>query len=568
MTTNQTHIFGKLTEWVKMCQFSGASPSYRFLGCVLGVVFVAASFLMIWLGAGPITGPWDVVSLLNACWRISNGQIPHIDFHNPIGPFTYLPIVAGMKITGPSTSAIAYGSVVIVLVLIPWAWGIASSRLQPFGAFIFSLFCGFLLISPRPLGFAIRDTTYAMIYNREGYVLLSMFLLGHFLLTRKSEGDRSMLSGLSIGFLFGLIFYCKITYFAAALGSALLGIMLSRRSGLWFVGASGGTLAACALFYLCVHVSPVAYLKDVITAGQSQLPAMRLHLLEEAVVTNSVLIYLTAVMLCLCTYVNYSSYKPARFSVRLWLVAVWIIGIALFIDGGNAAQGRGGDDPLFFVAGMIVFELFRRQNCEQMDIRKSGARLLYIGTTLIGLPLFCGSILVADIASFSYSAVWNLVRRPSFDVSRRIDSKPLGDLLVPASAQRLSSYWPANQFPLRINEGIGLLRKHLSEKDKVTTFGFTDPFSFACGLQPPSGGDQWWDINMDFSLSRHPSPEQFLGEVSLVMIPRRVPGIQGWNFDTDDAMLQIYGNYLQNNFVQIDSSESWTLYRRRLLSIN
>ncbi len=561
--TGNNRLVRAISGALEACLYSATIPSYRFLGWLLGFIFAGASIAMLCLGAAPIAGPWDVVSLLNAGWRIINGQIPHIDYHNPIGPLTYVPIVIGMKIGGVCTAAIVYGSVLLLVCFVPWAWKMAAARFPPFIAFIFVLFCGFLLISPRPLGFAIRETTYAMIYNREGYFLLSLLLIVVFLPSREAGKSGAVLDGLSTGLLLGLLFYCKVTYFAVGVASTVLGIAMKPRTGKWFFEAAVGLAVVSVALRLFFHIHPTAYIADIITAGHSQLPAMRLQLLKQALSSNLTWLYLSLLLVGLWSRVDETEAKTLLSRTRLWLIAGWILGMALFIESGNAAQRGGVEDPLFFVAGLIILESFRRQNKEQVQTAKSPARLVYAAHVWVVLPLFCGTIMAADSASFAYASAWDLLKRPSFPGSRRIHAQGLRDLLVPESTQHLTSYWPAREFPLRINEGLDLLGKILTKGDKVTTIGFTDPFSLAFGLPPALDGNQWWDVNFSFDLKRHPSPEQFLGDVSLVMVPRRVAGVQGWNFDSEDAMLELYGNYLHSHFREFDSSEAWTLYRRQ-----
>jgi hypothetical protein len=331
----------------------------------------------------------------------------------------------------------------------------------------------------------------------------------------------------------------------------------------WFFGVAAGFLGVCVAFYILFHINLRAYLSDIAMSAQSQSPAMRIELLKQGLRNNLLWIYLAFVCLCFWTYVDQSSPKSPRSSFRLWLTAAWILTIALCVEAGNAAQRGGVEDPIYFVAGLVVLESFRRRNWEQMQAMKSQARLMHAASVLLVLSLFCLPILARDIASFSYSSAWNLVRRPSFDASRRIRAGPLRDLLVPASTQHITEYWPARDFPLRINEGLDLLRRHLSKGDTVTVMGFTDPFSFALGITPARDENQWWHLDFTFDRRNHPSPTQFLGSVSLVVVPRNFDNVQGRGFENVDAMLEIYGNYLQANFAQVDSSEAWSLYRRR-----
>src|SRR5271168_4199303 len=83
------------------CVFSDARPPRRYFAFILVALFAAMFSVMLWLGAPPIRdGAWDIIMLLNGGWRVFSGQIPHVDYHNPIGSLTYLLIAFGMKVAG------------------------------------------------------------------------------------------------------------------------------------------------------------------------------------------------------------------------------------------------------------------------------------------------------------------------------------------------------------------------------------------------------------------------------------------------------------------------------------
>src|SRR5215467_12890696 len=132
---------------------------FRRAGYTLLELFLILEMMLIGGGAPPIDEPWDMVLPLDGGWRIASGQVPHTDFHNPIGPLTYLLVAFGMKVAAPSTSSIAYGSALLLAILLPWAWYIASARVPWAVAFIFVVFGGIFLVSPHPPGFGVRETS-------------------------------------------------------------------------------------------------------------------------------------------------------------------------------------------------------------------------------------------------------------------------------------------------------------------------------------------------------------------------------------------------------------------------
>ena len=142
---------------------------------LIAALFVAAlAYLILAMGPSHIMAPWDVFILLNEAWRILCGQVPHTDFHNPIGPLTYSLIALGMKIGDVSLVGYTYGNVLFLVVASIWASLVFFSRLRPIYALLLTLFVAILAVATRPLGYSPSITTYAMIYNRYGWILLAI----------------------------------------------------------------------------------------------------------------------------------------------------------------------------------------------------------------------------------------------------------------------------------------------------------------------------------------------------------------------------------------------------------
>jgi len=520
---------------------------------------------MLYLGASPINdGAWDVVILLNGGWRIVSGQIPYVTFHTPVGPLIYLLVAFGMKVVGPSTAAIPLGTVLLAGCLLPWAWSIAAPRFPPFLAFVYTLFSGFLLIAPRPLGLGIRETSYAMIYNREGDVLISMLFILLFLPRLKQAYDKPIFEGLSIGFLLALILYCKVTYFIVACASVPLGVVSSRPSWKWLWSIAAGFIGIGLVAFLLFRIGLWAYIRDVMSSGHAQSMAMRMQLLKYDVVVNLPWLYLIFVCLMLWTFIDKASGRILLSAAGSWLIAAWPIGVSVGLDAGNT--GGRVDNPLFFISALIPLEGFRRRHREQMQLPRSSPCLVQLATYMIILPHFCFQILFQDASAFAYANGWDLLKRSSFDTSRQLHARPLRDLRVPPGGTLIGAYWYIRDFPDKLNDGLDLLRKHLSGDDRVTTFGYVDPFSFAFGLKPCRDINLWWDLNQNFTINVHPAPDEFLGSATLVMVPIPDSRYSSAASETLDAMMKLYKPYLQENFELVDTSQAWLLYRRRSAS--
>jgi hypothetical protein len=494
--------------------------------------------------------------------------VPHTDFHNAIGPLTYLLVAFGMKIAAPSSSSIVYGSALLLAILLPCAWYIASARIPWALGFLFVVFAGLFLVSPCPPGFGIRETSYAMIYNRQGYVLESILLLSLFLKPRDSVKRSVAIEGLLVGVLLALLFYCKITYFLTAITLMAFAVVLDMRSLRWLLSSVGAFVGVLLAFFAIFHINPHSYLLDIAAAGLSQSSKMRIELLSRDLAGHGTRAHLGGdaariyiLLFCLGVWTLAGNWvgRP-RFAVRhLWLVAGAIVAASLLISSGNASQDSGAD-PLYFVAAIVLLELLRRQNGAQVAHPGSLGRFVYIISLLLMLPIFCGPILARDAASSAYVITWDITKRPAFPEFQRMHSVHLRNFYVPSSSDHITAYWPAREYPARINDGIDLLQKYIRKSDRLTTIALTNPFSFAVGAMPARDGLLWWRPGYSYDKKHHPSAEAFLGDTTLVMIPLVPPSRFG--FDTVDVLLGLYGDYLRANFHELASTDTWRLYQR------
>jgi hypothetical protein len=221
------------------------------------------------------------------------------------------------------------------------------------------------------------------------------------------------------------------------------------------------------------------------------------------------------------------------------------------------------DNPLFFSGCVIPLERFRRRNEGQMQVPMSQACLVQLTAYMIILPHFF-RILAQDAGAFAEAATWDIEKRPSFDASRQLHAGPLRDFRVPAEGTKLiDAYWYTRDFPYKMNDGLDLLRKHLSADDRVTTFGYTDPFSFAFGLKPCRDVNQCWGQTFSFNTNIYPPAEQFLGSATLVMVPIPDSRYTSSSREGLETMKRLYNNYLQENFELVDTSQDWLLYSHR-----
>lgn len=533
--------------------FTGdSSRSYRLLFLLLISIIASLTIILIGVGIPPITAlPTDISILLESGWRIINGQIPHLDYYSPLGSFTSLPIALGMKIGSPSASSIAYGNVLLLVIFTPWAWLIARDRLSALNAFLFALFMALLLVAPRPLGSPMSEVSYAMLYNRQAFVFLSILLIEIFITPRtpeRSSAKSQFIGGLSSGILLALIFYCKVNYFAIAIFAILLHLILVRFNKAWLIGFACGLLSVLITPVIVFDLNIFNYLADISLAAKSQDKIQKLHNLKGIFINNFYWLYLIFMLIIINSFKqNNDSHELSDLwhQTRPQIISTFVALAGIFICGTNS---QSTDIPLFFVAGLILLEHLRREFKLHNYSVNSFSGLKYFLTIAI-VTLFCATILLQDLGSITSAVLSNKLKFAAVSQSQQLDSKTISDLLV---IEKSSNY------PVMINDGLDLISPYKSKDSRILAMDFANPFSFALELPPPKGDALWWHYYHTFSEELFPEAEKVFRDVNLVIIPKQSEE----GSSASKYMKEIYGDYLQKNFQEQDDSQFWTLWTR------
>jgi hypothetical protein len=173
-----------------------------------------------------------------------------------------------------------------------------------------------------------------------------------------------------------------------------------------------------------------------------------------------------------------------------------------------------------------------------------------------------GPLLVKDLISIGVTTQWRAYRQ-SPDAQQRFEAQPLNDFVIPATSEWPTAYWRASLVPEHINDGLALLRPHVTNNSRVFTLALTNPFAFALELPPPTGGLLWWDLDYSFNAKVYPSAAETFVDVDFVMIPILNPTDEGCCQETVTVMKALYGSYLADHFGPVAESAYWTLLEKR-----
>jgi hypothetical protein len=312
--------------------------------------------LSLWVAPAPIAGPWDVFALLDGGYRIYEGQAPSTDFSNPIGPLVYGLVSIGMRLQhAPSLKAVTYGNLIFLAIATALAWSVVRRRLPaPFAAG-FTVFVALLAVSVRPLGFSPWITTYAMLYNRDGWLLYSTLLLLVLLKRAGSSTMRSLVAeGFLIGLLLGLLFYCKITFFLAGALAAGVGLALSTlpRSARLGAAALAGLLAVGVTMQVVFGLHTTAYIGNLLAAAQVQVGGQRTGELAHSIIYTGPVAAVAIFVVGGLIFEDRRRGGPTRRLVHLSLATAYVLGSSLLLTVGNADERA--DVPALVVIPLLI----------------------------------------------------------------------------------------------------------------------------------------------------------------------------------------------------------------------
>jgi len=367
-----------------------------------------------------------------------------------------------------------------------------------------------------------------------------------------------------MGVLLALLLFCKVNFFVLGVAAVVIRFIMRPSFRISMVSQVIGFLLICFGMQSFLQISIYNYIADIILAGHAQSFSHRLSRLLMGLEQNLLTIFLNYAILLIFIITKPEvkmNRKDLVKKLKLCGTITFIIVSVLLITAGNASEG--GDIPIFFVSGLILLDYISENMRKTEKNSLTMAEINYLWGLVFVVSIFFGNVFLKDTLSLTYSVLWKEYRLSSVPITQRFQSETLRDFVIPQTSDWKTAYWRAKYVPNRINDGLDLLRRHVSADSKVFAFALTNPFSFALELPPPKGAPLWWDKNFSFNHDFYPKPEKIFMDTDIVMIPKFHDNDDGCCKSTVYLMKEVYCEYLKERFYEKDHSEFWILLEKR-----
>ncbi|MEM9974631.1 MAG: hypothetical protein AAF771_10655 [Pseudomonadota bacterium] len=186
----------------------------------------------------------DALHVVDVAMRMHLGQIPHLEFHTPLGAMAFLPIAWMLGFGAPLGMAYLGAQALMAALVLPLAFWAAWTRLPKRTAFVFAAM-PIIVMASLSYGTAEPPVTIAMHYNRWAWALA--FVVAILIALPPRTPARPFVDGAVLGIALAGLALIKAPYFVALAPVAVIALIL-RGQGRAFaaMAATGLTIAALA----------------------------------------------------------------------------------------------------------------------------------------------------------------------------------------------------------------------------------------------------------------------------------------------------------------------------------
>lgn len=525
--------------------------------CV-ALLLAALAAVVWWIGHAPQSSyPWSSAILLDGGWRVALGQVPHQDFHSPVG-FGYLGLIATpMRAWGAGIDAIAQAVALTVPLVGMAAWWIASRRMSAVAAAVATTWIALVWCSVGTLGsLGLADITYGGHYSRLCWALMALVMIA---VAAPARGGGMAWEWLLLGAVAGALCVTKITFAAAA--GAMLAIMLVLRPGLprWAAAVclAGGWAGLQLLAWLASGGgSLIGYLADLAAVGRANTTGMPSFLLVEVLSLDAVpAAALAAVLLLLGPSLG----GPG--AILRWTGLAALGACGLLLSGTSGCETMTPTLVLLPVAGCLLAGAWFAAD----PLRPRHAWL--VPALLLSLLVLVGDCvrLGRPLASLARERL----APPVYALASALDGPYHGRRFLLSGMDPAAGDQPLTSLTRNAAAVTGEAYLHYVRSGcaaiqvakggdgcRVLSLDFANPFPFTMRLPPPRGDLIYWHVGRNVGAASHPSPAALFADVDLVIEPVRPIVAESLAFKRE-----AYLPWLREHAVVASTSPWWNIWK-------
>ena len=505
----------------------------------------------------------DLVAFLDLMHRMGEAQQPYVDFKTPLGWLAVWLPHAGCLLQGGFAGALECADLLMLCAVLPLAVA-ALARRAPTGASVFVLVALFgIVAAPWRLGHGGWHSDPGLHYNHWGWALLTVLMLFG-LPGAPSRGRRLVMDAASVGALLTILFFVKLSHFAAGLGFVLL-------FGVWRGEFRAGAIAGLAFLGLCVlcvqavggwvddYIRAVLRIVEVARAAQpddgNYTPITVARVLHTA--------HASLALLAMCC-------AAAAFAGRLNRSIVLHAGFAA--AACTAVMTQDTNTPLLMFALTAFFVRLAAESPPRSSVRD----MALLGMALHLLPTLSRQALAGAVFSFvaaggqpefatglpKLEGVW--VGGPSRVVNAFADGLPSWD--APADGfrwarwnrQQSSDGLSHGEYLETLHSGLALLRAQGGDAKRIMTLDGQNPFPALLGAPSPKGVPYDLIVNRQADRRTVADPSLVFGDAQWLMVPK-FPLMQ----DSTRLILEAQAERLASAWDLAAENDHWRLLWRK-----
>jgi hypothetical protein len=522
---------------------------------VFTVLILAALCLRLAIGGYPVqTGyPFSSSVLLDAGSRILDGQVPHRDFHTPIG-FIYLLMVSGfLTLSHGLPHALALLSACTGFLIGIWGWYLTKARCHPALACAFAVTVGLIAASPAYFSYGPLESSYGGHYSRFAWSLFFVVTVQAMVPSQAVPGPsrrhiETCLTGVALGLLAGT----KFTFFGTA-GFLVVASWLNRKptfsdlidfiacAGIVFsigMAVSGASLGG--YLHDCLGVSGTASLTTLVSQYRHQLDWLSLGLIS-----------VTAVLM----WPVYKLHWQPTFRQPLpWglFSAALILCFGLILSVTNGIEDASPCYPL------VLFILCIGTKSEFVSERQQllAPKLLCIAV-LVALSIRLAiPILKGPYAADTHFATLQAGPWRNLDFMPGVAPQNERCELVPFIEFKPTCVLD-NAWFLYLQAGEKLLRGHVAAKERVLSMDFINPFPYMLERPAPLHDHLYWHFDRNITDRNAPSANILFADADWVMVPK----ISIFH-DSAARKRHLYDAWIESHYRQVGENEWWYCWQR------